>query len=164
MPFSRKPSLIFFVAILVGLFVANESGLFAGILDLTVKRSHIEGNVPEEGFELLLNRELSTHFSNELQRSDLKVDFKLLRKLPTQTGIAFPKFYCWIVVRDLEGKIITSGAARVAAIDKVEFDVTDYLDRERVNSSPESVEYVFPAPLVEKIRELAKANPISIRR
>jgi len=120
-----------------------------------IAESHIEGNVPKGNlFDEYLKRDLEQYFCKE--REKCAVEYELLRKGPTQTGIAYPKFYLW--VKTVEGQIILSeGAIRVAAIDQKGFEITDFLSREEILNSPFKVGSVFPAALVDKI--MSKARP-----
>lgn len=45
---------------------------------------------------------------------------------------------------------------RVAAVEKTHFDVTNYLSKNNIKSDPESIYYVFPAAVCDKIREKLK--------
>jgi hypothetical protein len=115
--------------------------------------SHIEGNVPaSQNFDTYMKRDLASFLCEGAQ--NCRVEYGLLREGPTQTGIAYPKFYVW-VVRFQQDKVLTQGAARVAAIDKQPFHVTDFLSREQILESPQQVGSIFPAPLVSKILQRA---------
>src|SRR5438552_17002294 len=94
----------------------------------------IEANVPnKKEFDPILTRDLVKYFSDirDIRREELKVQYELLRPEPTQSGVAYPKFYLWIKV-SMRGQLAEEGAARVAAIEKKKFDVTDYLRREDI--------------------------------
>jgi len=116
-----------------------------------IQRSHIEGNVPPAAdFDRLLSRDLEKYFSR-LRRRSVKVQAELLRDGPTQSGVAYPRFYVW--VRVLEGEtVVEEGAARVAAIDRKEFDVTDYLDAPRIRAKAAVLYEVFPGAVADKIK------------
>jgi hypothetical protein len=61
-----------------------------------VAQSHIDANVPSaEQFHSLLKRDLQAFFSNR-HGSSVTVSYELLRDGPTQTGIAYPKYYAWV--------------------------------------------------------------------
>src|SRR5688572_13387656 len=82
----------------------------------SIAESHIRGNVPDEkDFDKFLKRDLEKYFKDVKQKT-VTVDYELLRKGPTQSGIAFPKFYAWVTVRD-GAVVIEQGAIRVAAVD-----------------------------------------------
>ena len=81
-------------------------------------QAHAGANVPEndEKFKELLNASLLEYFSKELKDSQFAIKFELLRKNATQTGVSYPKYYSWVDVHDINKKIITSGAVRLAAM------------------------------------------------
>ena len=121
-----------------------------------VLRSHIEGNVPPQAqFREYLHRDLLTHFRRAGAQNVSDVTYELLREGPTQTGISYPKYYMWVRLI-VGGKTREEGAARVAAVDRTHFEVTDFLSRDAIRANPDSVRSVFPAPLVDKI--LAKVG------
>jgi len=122
-----------------------------------VARSHIEGNVPSDtDFDTTLRRDLTDYFRRSTQRS-VKVEYELLRKGPTQSGVAYPKFYVWVKVV-VQSKPTEQGAVRVAAIEKVRFEVTDFLSKAEIVRDPSAVSRVFPAALVPSIVERAGAK------
>lgn len=116
---------------------------------------HIEANVPNaEDFKPFLVRDLNSYFRSKLQKS-VNVDYELLRNGPTQTGIAWPKYYAW--VRVYEGsKLIDQGAVRLAAVRKSEFGITDFLSKVEIRKDAQNVRKIFPAALNPVI--VAKAN------
>src|SRR5213078_4351122 len=82
----------------------------------SIAESHIRANLPDKkNFDKFLKRDLEQYFKDSLQKT-VHVEYELLRKGPTQTGIAYPKFYAWVTIRDGE-KVIDQGAVRVAAIE-----------------------------------------------
>jgi hypothetical protein len=119
-----------------------------------VAESYIEGNVPSsQNFDAYLKRDLVSFLCQGTQ--NCRVEYNLLREGPTQTGIAYPKFYVWVICFQ-QDKILTQGAARVAAIDKRQFHVTNFLSREQILESPQQVGTIFPAPLVSTIVRRAR--------
>src|SRR5690242_21832060 len=61
--------------------------------------SHIEAHVPSEReFDAFLTRDLEHYFTTK-EKKNVTVTYELLRDMPTQTGIAYPKFYAWVIVR-----------------------------------------------------------------
>ncbi|MEP7076919.1 MAG: hypothetical protein ABI878_14015 [Acidobacteriota bacterium] len=83
----------------------------------------------------------------------ITVSIELLRDQPSQAGVAFPKFYCWIEKRDAKGVIMEEAAARIAAVNKTHFDVIQYFDRKRLVAQPNVIAGVFPEDVCEKIRK-----------
>jgi hypothetical protein len=120
-------------------------------------RSHIAANVPApEDFDRLLRRDLSAFFSARAHQS-VEVQYRLLRDGPTQTGIAYPKYYAWVQV--VAGSaVVDEGAVRLAAVERKRFDVTDYVSAANVRSDPKSVESAFPRALVPAILRSAGAR------
>lgn len=120
-----------------------------------VAQSHIRGNVPPTNeFRALLTRDLEAEFRATHQRT-ASVEFTLLRDVPTQSGVALPKFYAWVQVRDSEGKLIDEGAARVAAVERNRFDVLGFLSTRDIRTNPARVEQMFPQALADGIRARA---------
>ena len=120
-----------------------------------IAQSHLDANIPEEpDFDSFLKRDLMQYFANN-GKAIAKVKYELLRDQPTQTGIAYPKYYAWVRVSTSEGNV-SQGAARIAAIEKGRFEITDFLDKERIAAAPKIIEAVFPGALREKILEKAR--------
>ena len=118
---------------------------------MDISSSHVEANVPTEAqFDTYMKRDLTAHFCY----SKCNVSYELLRKGATQSGVAYPKFYMW--VRFDQDQKATEGAARIAAIDKDGFDVTNFMSREEILASPSAVSNIFPAALVPNILQRAK--------
>ena len=107
-------------------------------------------------FRKFLLRDLEAYFAGVTGRR-VRTEYELLRDAPTQSGVAYPKFYAW--VRLFGGEtLVDEGAVRVAAIDRVRFEVTDYVSRSRIVREPRSVEPIFPQPLLPAIRARAGAT------
>lgn len=120
--------------------------------------SHIEANVPpSESFEPFLHRDLLAFFNASGASTATRVEFKLLREAPTQSGVAYPKYYLW--VKSFAGSALQKqGAARVAAIDRKRFEVTSFLLKAQIQSAPAEVGSIFPAAIVPTIVSLAAAK------
>jgi hypothetical protein len=119
-----------------------------------IQASHIAGNVPPPAaFDRLLQRDLQTYFARRGIRKPI-VRYALLRDAPTQSGIAYPKYYLWVSVWS-RGRPAASGAARVEAIERKRFEITHFVARTEILSDPEAISSVFPAPLIGPIRERA---------
>jgi hypothetical protein len=122
-----------------------------------ISKSHIDANVPDEkDFASFLKRDVAEYFV-KAHGKDLAVDYELLRKGPTQAGIAYPKYYAWIVVSK-EGKPIEEGAVRLAAIDKKRFAVTHYFSRGEMEKNPEELLNTFPKEVAERLRRRVKGE------
>jgi hypothetical protein len=117
-----------------------------------VQQSHIEGNVPALAeFDQVLKRDLAAYFASGSVDSPV-VEYELLREGPTQSGVAYPKYYVWVRV-DSGGSDTREGAARLAAIGRERFEMTDFLSREEISADPSGIYKVFPAPVCERIEE-----------
>jgi hypothetical protein len=117
----------------------------------SLSQNPIEANVPAEAeFDALLTRDLRAYFSTRAT----SVSYELLRQAPTQSGIAYPKFYAW--VRLFNGaKVVDEGAVRVAAIERVRFEITHYFSKAAIVQNPSAIEQVFPSALLPDIRNRA---------
>ena len=112
--------------------------------------SHVEGNVPEQAqFFQYLERDVKAYLKCE------DVSVELLRKKPTQVGLAYPKYYAWVVGKK-SGKVATQGAMRIAAIDKEMFEVTHYFTARELRENEELARNTFPKPLVAEVLRRAK--------
>jgi len=117
--------------------------------------SHIRANVPESvDFANLLIRDLKSYFGTD-DTAAVQITYEMLRDGPTQTGIAYPKFYLWVTVKK-GNKTAIEGAVRVAAIEKKRFDVTHFVGLKDIWTNPEELYKVFPRPVADKIKEKAK--------
>jgi len=77
------------------------------------------------------------------------VEYELPREGPTQTGIAYPKYYIW--VKCFKGqKVASEGAVRLAAIEQKGFEITDFVSCEQIRAS-QSVVLIFPPDVAEKV-------------
>ncbi len=122
-----------------------------------LQQSHIEGNVPEPlVFEMILKRDLVAYFkSNGLATTD-QVEFRLLRDAPTQSGVAYPKYYAWVNI--YSGKTsLQRGAVRLAAINMQRFEVTDFVSRKEIQDNVSILDSIFPAALIPLIVQNASA-------
>lgn len=125
---------------------------------LEIQRSHIEANVPADAdFERLLQRDLDKYFKAKRTRP-FKLAYEFLRKGPTQSGVAYPKFYLWIQISE-EAKVVEQGAVRVAAIDKKEFQITDFSSEAAIRADPTALQKVFPALVCDTIKQRLGLGP-----
>lgn len=120
-----------------------------------LQTSHIEANVPPaDAFHTFLQRDLLAFFKEERNLAATRVELTLLRDVPTQSGVAFPKYYLWVTA--FAGtELVAEGAVRVAAIERQSFEVLQYMSKAEVKESPAEVGRIFPAPLVPRILALA---------
>ena len=117
--------------------------------------SHIEANVPPPAaFTAFLHRDVAAYLTNRVGQK-VTVEHDLLREAPTQSGVAYPKFYIWVRGFSPDKTVVAEGAMRLAAIEKKRFDVTDFVTKEQIITEPTQIESVFPQALISKIREKA---------
>ena len=120
-----------------------------------LQNNHIEANVPpEDVFFAYLERDVLAYLQAEIAPSIATVKTTLLREAPTQSGLAYPKFYLWVVATSKDGTVI-EGAARVAAVDRIGFEITTFLSSKEINAEPQAVASTFPALLVPDIESRA---------
>lgn len=118
----------------------------------SIAESHIEANVPDEkDFDNFLKRDLAAYFKEQIGK-DVTVEYELLRKAPTQSGVALPKFYVWVQVKE-KNNLIEEGAARLAAVEKKSFEITTFLKRADIERDVEQIYDVFPRLVGDKIKE-----------
>jgi hypothetical protein len=116
-----------------------------------IQRSHIDANLPDSAdFEAFLSRDLTAYFTNARNKS-VSIEYEPLRKGPTQSGVAYPKFYIWVTIAGGKSPL-DRGAVKVAAIEKKRFEVVEFVSEDAVRSDPNAIDRVFPAPVCEKIR------------
>jgi hypothetical protein len=100
----------------------------------------------------VMSCDLNTYFSKRAG-VPVTVEHLYLRRGPTVTGIAYPKYYVWIRERDSPGYGTTvEGAARVALIGSV-IEVTHFFPRDYIADNPGSIDSVFPPAVVVEIRK-----------
>ena len=115
-----------------------------------IQRSHIEANVPPPAeFNRILQRDLDRYVT-KARGETARAEYEILRDGPTQSGVAYLKFYVW--VRVYEGRsVVDQGAVRLAAIDRREFQVSDFIPERAIRTDPKVIYRVFPTPVCEKI-------------
>lgn len=144
----KTPSTIALISLVLCLGCSGQS---AGT---RIAESHIDANVPKtQEFDAYMKRDLASYLCKSVD--NCRVEYQLLREGPTQTGISYPKFYVWAVCSQ-QDKVLTEGAARVAAIDKRGFTVTNFVTRKEIQESPRRIQELFPAALVPNILKRAQ--------
>lgn len=137
------------VAALV-LVACNRPTARADPFQKDVQASHVQENVPaHQDFKAFLTRDLTIFFEAR-GIDEPSIDFEPLRNGPTQSGVAYPKYYLWVSVTS-GGQGAISGAARVAAIDRLRFEVTDFVTKDTIIEDPETVSDIFPEALLHAI-------------
>lgn len=123
----------------------------------SVQESHVVANAPASGeFEALLSRDLGAYFTSQ-GMTEPQIKFEMLRRGPTQSGVAYPKYYLWTSASSANGDTMI-GAVRVAAIDRTRFEITDFVSQQEVLANPDAIASVFPAALLAAI-EAKAASP-----
>jgi len=122
-----------------------------------LQASHITANAPPDAsFMTMLQRDVRAYLlANRLPANSLEIE--PLRKGATQSGVAYPKYYVWIRAVD-DARHHIAGAMRVAAIDRVRFDVTDFTPAASIRSDPTPLASIYPAVLIPAIRQHATAE------
>src|SRR5205085_2879741 len=99
-----------------------------------IQGSHIRANVPDSSdFKSFMVRDLTAHFSGLY--GPCIVEYELLRDEPTQVGVAYPKYYAWVTIASGNG-VKREGAARIAAVEKERFDVTNFVESGEIRADP----------------------------
>ena len=120
-----------------------------------LQSTHIAAHVPIGGdFAAFLLRDLAAYFERQGILAPV-VTYELLRDGPTQSGVSFPKFYVWVSATASNGSVV-DGAARVAAVGRTHFEVTDFVTREQIITQPDSLDLVVPAALIDIVVERAR--------
>ena len=125
-----------------------------------VQGSHIKVNTPNvpEQFDKLLKRD-RTSYLQDIYKENVTVEYELLRDIPTQVGVALPKYYIWVkTYGQISGQktLLDEGAVKVAAVEQTHFTVLNYLAIADLKKSPERINQVFPLALGDKIRARLK--------
>ncbi|WP_417914485.1 hypothetical protein [Candidatus Electronema sp. JM] len=145
----------------VAFWLAFELSCSQAHAQLSIQQSHIDGNVPiASEFRPLLERDLLAYFRASSRPSATSVEYKLLRDAPTQSGLAFPKYYAWVKV-SADSKTLCEGAARMAAIERTHFEITHFIASQDIKAAPDAVGRVFPEILVPDVLTLARAAKCS---
>lgn len=122
-----------------------------------LQASHVSANIPPDAtFMALLQRDFRAYLvANRLPSESLETE--PLQKGPTQSGDSYPKYYIKIRAVDEAGRR-SEGAMRVAAVDRVRFEITDFTPAASIRSNPTSLAAIYPALLIPVIRQHAGAE------
>jgi len=101
----------------------------------------------------LLERGARPYFT-PLYGKDISLQLELLREAPTQSGLAYPKYYVWARVLKSD-QLLSEGAMRLAVIETNQPKVTDYLTKQEIISNPARLDAIFSSALIPKIKEKA---------
>ena len=111
--------------------------------------SHVGANMPEhEKLHSVIKQGLVEYFKKNYSATDL--DYQLLRDIPSQVGVSYPKLYAWVEVKGTSpGKL--SGAVRLSLREKKYCVVTHFLSSQDIRKNPKSAFFVFPTGLLPKV-------------
>ena len=127
-----------------------------GCASIGGRESHIDANVPARAeFDRFLRRDLEAYFAATTAQPIAALDYQLLRDGPTQSGLAYPKYYVWVVVQ-IKGDKGQEGAVRLQAMDRERFEGTHFLSRDEISSNPSGFRSVFPEPVCVRIEEVLR--------
>jgi len=143
---------IFFMFIFYACYAQNQQDSAQQRMFEDIQKSHLDANIPDQfQFDSLLKRDLEKYFSKKSKPVVVKWEF--LREVATQSGVAYPKYYLWTKVYT-EDKLSKEGAVRVAAIDKIRFDITDFVSIKEIKNHSQDIYAIFPSAVCEKINLL----------
>ncbi len=146
-----------YLLLIVGGVIVLGIVLFLAVPQIVVAKirgSHIESNAPSTSdFDAILARDLAAWFARRQGRPAV-ARFELLRRGPTQSGAAYPKYYVWVEV-DTASASAVRGAVRVAAVERDRFEVLQFLSAEDIRERPDAMQSVFPAALIPEISRRA---------
>lgn len=115
-----------------------------------VHKSHVDANVPDaNNFDSILIADLQSYFRSKIGKS-VRIEYELLRREPTQSGVAYPHYYAWIVAYDGQSTTL-EGAVRLNAINKSQFEITNFLSKADIAKNSSEAESVFPQALMPGI-------------
>jgi len=117
---------------------------------IEIQKSYIDANVPDKPqFESFATRDLEKYFYGTYGLVTVKWEF--LRETATQSGAAYPKFYLWTKIYK-DSKLINEGATRLAAIEKIRFEITDFVSIAEIKNNTVDIYSIFPSLVCEKIK------------
>ena len=123
-----------------------------------IQPAHVAANVPPRSdFDSYMRRDLLAYFRSSGIADATKVEYQLLRQGPTQSGVAYPKYYLWVQVFSDRAPLV-DGAVRVAAVERTHFEVMNFMSENAVRARPSEVGTVFPAVLVPVVLSKASAK------
>ncbi len=125
------------------------SFLTAGIVGAcTVPAVQVENSASSTN-NVALTQELAAYLKPDFG-DDLIVDYDLLRDVPTQVGVALPKYYVWLIAWHDE-TVVVEGAARIAAEGDDDFVVLNFISQPDIVRDPAQLTRIFPAALISDI-------------
>ena len=146
----QKKIFIFLLAIAIvenckGQIKDSSAAIFSQL-----QKSYVDANSPDKDkFDRLIKRDLEHYFSGIYGHTVLSTEF--LRIGPTQNGVAYPKYYLWVKIYKAN-KLVNQGAARIEAIEKKRFEVTDFVSITEIRNNSKDIYSIFPFLVCEKIK------------
>ncbi|MBJ6121508.1 hypothetical protein [Sphingomonas mollis] len=154
---TKRTSAVFTLLIFVSTSVTAQQTPSAADMERMVSQlqaRHISANAPpDSSFSKILDRDVRAYLAAH-QLPSKKVMIESLRKGATQSGVSYPKYYIWIRATDAASHHV-EGAMRVAAIDRVKFEVTDFTPTDTIRTDPASLAAIYPSPIIPAIRQHA---------
>lgn len=120
--------------------------------------TRIEDRAAEIAYlNIAMQRDLLIHFQRSGLPGARQVETLLLRDVPTQSGMAYPKYYAWARVSGHGGApLLQQGVVRLAEVDHRRFEITHFITAQRIRSEGSAViAPIIPEPLHERVRALA---------
>lgn len=143
-------TIFFSTSILYSCNVQNQQDSTQKKIFGDIQKSHLNANIPDQSqFDGLLKRDLEKFFATELEQVVVKWEF--LREGPTQSGVAFPKYYLWTKIYT-NGQLSDEGAVRVAAVERTGFDITHFVSVKEISKQRIDIYTIFPKAVCEKIK------------
>jgi hypothetical protein len=143
---------IFFMSIFYNCYAQNQQDSAQIRMIEDIQKSHVDANIPDQfQFDSLLKRDLEKYFSKKSK--PVVVKWELLREVPTQSGVAYPKYYLWTKIYS-DDKLSKEGAVRVAAVDKIRFDITDFVSIKEIKNHSQDIYTIFPSAVCDRINLL----------
>jgi dethiobiotin synthetase len=112
-----------------------------------------ESSIQPTGTNPALAQELATYLEPDFG-DNLTVEYELLRDIPTQVGVAVPKYYVWLIATEGDA-VLVEGAARVAAEDAETFTVLNFVSQQSIQENPDQLDSIFPTALIPAIETRA---------
>lgn len=157
---SKRPrSLRFIATIVASIFILDSNGCLGQSQEksqeqsvfFNIHKSYLDANIPDQSkFDSLLARDLVGHFSEISELAE--VHWVFLREGPTQSGTSYPKFYLWVKIYE-NNKLLKEEAARVQAMEKTRFSITDFVDFDDIKNRSKDIYSIFPVLVCEKIEQ-----------
>lgn len=120
-------------------------------------KANLQAHLPDaKHFHEIFAINLDAEFSRKL-KSKVLVKYQLLDTQVFQTGVSFPKIYCWVQVFSNK-EMLAEGAAKLAAVEKKFFILKTFLSVKEIKSDEKVVYERFPCAVASKILKIAESK------